>query len=116
LQAISFLLKNGFRMQAPLQEGVPYLSRREEEQAKQHVLERNARSSDLVALDIPESDTESLEFLRITREAIDAWLAKGEVCVLVDSSVKQRLMSFETESTRISEYSSKSWPARAGRC
>lgn len=88
-----------------MEEGVPYLSRREEEQAIQNVFERKNRSSDLVTLDIPEGDTESLEFLQTTREAIDDWLAKGEVCVLGVSSVNRLLMGLDTESSGISEHS-----------
>jgi hypothetical protein len=94
-------------MQVPFEEGVPYLSRLEEKQVMEKVVERNERSSDLAAMDIPESDTDSLEFLRTARQAIDAWLSEGEVCPLVFLWVSiEKLMNLSTDSKRISEYPS----------
>jgi poly(A)-specific ribonuclease len=79
LLAVEFLMANKFRMQAPFEEGVYYISREEEKQAMEKTLRRQDRSVERSLIDIPESDTESLEFLVTVREAIDAWLAKEKV-------------------------------------
>jgi hypothetical protein len=76
--AVEFLLQNNFRMQAPYEDGVHYLSRDEERIAMAKTVERNqavARSY----INIAESDHESLKFLADIRQIIDAWLARGKV-------------------------------------
>ncbi|KAL1965715.1 hypothetical protein VTN77DRAFT_5215 [Rasamsonia byssochlamydoides] len=77
--AVEFLMANKFRMQAPFEEGVYYLSRDEEKRAMAKALQRQDRPGDRSVIDIPESDTESLEFLVTVRKAINAWLANRKL-------------------------------------
>lgn len=70
---------NKFRMEAPFTEGVPYLSRDEERIALSKAHERRDRPRETGAIDVKETDTESLQFLKLVRQGIEAWLALGEV-------------------------------------
>lgn len=70
---------NKFRMEAVFQEGVPYLSRDEEKLAMAKALERRDRTSVPSDIDVKETDHESLQFLKVVRSGINAWLALGDV-------------------------------------
>ncbi|KAJ9209226.1 hypothetical protein DTO166G4_9170 [Paecilomyces variotii] len=76
--AVEFLVGNKFRMEAPFTEGVPYLSRDEERIALSKAHERRDRPRETGAIDVKETDTESLQFLKLVRQGIEAWLALGE--------------------------------------
>ncbi|KAF2434576.1 CAF1-domain-containing protein [Tothia fuscella] len=75
--ACDFLLNNGFDFHEPFQQGVPYLSRDEEEQAKQNFRDRNDKSkfTDIV---IGKDDTEALDFIKKIRKEINEWLNTGK--------------------------------------
>lgn len=59
--------------------GVSYLSRDEETLAMSKALERRDRSTVRDALDVKETDHESLSFLTNARRLIDDWIALGNV-------------------------------------
>lgn len=75
--AVQFLLKSGFDFNAPLQEGVPYLSTKEEEQvledAHQH---NNSRlgTGTVAQIVLSKGDAESVAFLADVRKDIEGWL------------------------------------------
>lgn len=77
--AVEFLVGNKFRMEAPFTEGVPYLSRDEAKIATNKAHERRDRPRETGAIDVKETDIESLQFLKLVRQGIEAWLAIGEV-------------------------------------
>ncbi|KAK2753240.1 hypothetical protein FQN54_007931 [Arachnomyces sp. PD_36] len=76
--AVDFLMSNGFRMEAPYTDGLPYLSRQEEAQVKIDLIERNNFSSIISDIDVKDTDAESLDFLQAVRRDIDEWLALGD--------------------------------------
>ncbi|KKK27003.1 hypothetical protein ARAM_007082 [Aspergillus rambellii] len=76
--AVEFLLENKFSMDALHRDGVPYLSREEEARAISKVIERHNRSALRRSLDVKETEYESIEFLKIVRQLVDAWLALGD--------------------------------------
>jgi poly(A)-specific ribonuclease len=78
-EAVDFLMRNGFRMDAPFTEGLPYLSREEETRAKARLLERQQQKAAIRDIDVRDMDLESLEFLNDVRRQIDAWMAVGDV-------------------------------------
>lgn len=77
--AVEFLMGNKFRIEAPFQEGVPYLSRDEEKLAMAKAVERRDRVTVPSDIDVKETDHESLQFLKVVRSGINAWLALGDV-------------------------------------
>jgi poly(A)-specific ribonuclease len=74
--AVDFLIRNGFDFQIPFEHGVPYLSRDEEEQAKQKFRDRNDKSkfSNIV---LGDNDDEAREFMDKIRKEVDEWLKTG---------------------------------------
>lgn len=77
--AVEFLIQNQFRWDPLLQHGVPYVSREEEQMIISKALERHDRLKTQDAMDIKESDHESLAFLKNVRRLVDNWLALGVV-------------------------------------
>jgi hypothetical protein len=77
--AVDFLMSNGFRMEAPYTEGLPYLSREEEAQVKADLIQRDNFSNIISDLDVKDTDEESLQFLKSVRRDIDEWVALGDV-------------------------------------
>ncbi|KAL1857729.1 hypothetical protein Plec18170_002953 [Paecilomyces lecythidis] len=65
-------------MEAPFTEGVSYLSRDEERTAISKAHERRDRPRETGEIDVKDTDTESLQFVKLVREGIEAWLALGE--------------------------------------
>ncbi len=76
--AVDFLLKNGFRMEAPFTVGVPYLSRDEEALARVLGAARGDRSN-VADIAILPTNVESLEFVQRVRKEIDVWKAAETV-------------------------------------
>ncbi|KAI9702583.1 MAG: hypothetical protein M1836_001063 [Candelina mexicana] len=72
--AVEFLLRNGFKMEAPFTVGVPYLSRDEEELARVLGNARGDRSN-VADIAVLPTDVESLEFLQRVRGEIEVWKA-----------------------------------------
>jgi poly(A)-specific ribonuclease len=72
--AAEFLLRNGFDMNKPFSDGVPYLTKDEAQVAR----EKHAKRQDKTALAdivIKPTEIESIAFLQRVREEIDAWKA-----------------------------------------
>ena len=80
--AAEFLLQNQFRLDPVLLHGVPYVSREEEHIIMSNALERRERLRTHYAMDIKETDHESLAFLENVRRLVDDWLALGVVGIL----------------------------------
>ncbi|RJE22372.1 CAF1 family ribonuclease [Aspergillus sclerotialis] len=75
--AVEFLLQNQFRLDPLLQHGVPYVSREEEQMILSNAFERRDRLKTHYAMDIKDTDHESLAFLENVRRLVDDWLALG---------------------------------------
>lgn len=75
---MEFLLKNGFRMDAPFVQGVPYYSREEESVARKTASARQNKAG-VADIDIKNDDIESLKFIQRIRSEIDAWKNSTEV-------------------------------------
>jgi poly(A)-specific ribonuclease len=81
--AVTFLLGCGFDIAKPFTHGVQYLSREEAAQVTQATSDRLDKKNQPADLQLKESDVESLDFLRRTREAIDLWkVSNTESCVI----------------------------------
>ncbi|OJJ47017.1 hypothetical protein ASPZODRAFT_159015 [Penicilliopsis zonata CBS 506.65] len=75
--AIQFLVQNRFRLDALVSEGISYLSRREEALAFTRAEDRRDRvgRNANTAINVKQTDYESLQFLSMVRRHIDDWLA-----------------------------------------
>lgn len=75
--AVDFLLKNNFDFNASFESGVPYLSRDEEDEAKQKFRARSDKSrfEDIV---LPDDDLLSSTFLDKVRTEIEEWKVSGK--------------------------------------
>ncbi|KAH6625807.1 ribonuclease H-like domain-containing protein [Boeremia exigua] len=71
--ACTFLLSCGFDLGAPFAKGVQYLSREEAERAKNLAYDRIDKKNPIADLQLKDTDTDSLDFVRRCREAITAW-------------------------------------------
>jgi poly(A)-specific ribonuclease len=78
--AIQFLQKNSFDVGAVFTRGVPYLSREEEESARQKFAKRQENSASIPDIVISESDESALEFFRNARTTISKWANAKKVC------------------------------------
>lgn len=72
-------MSNGFRMEAPFTEGIVYISRDEEEIAKQRTRDREARMANISEIDADSLDEDAVAFLRRVRSEINESIASGEV-------------------------------------
>ena len=80
--AVKFLLSHGFRMEGPFVEGVPYLSREEEELA--YEIERSREDKGNIAeISIGEDDPEALSFLQRVRTQVLHWKDRKVVGLLL---------------------------------
>ena len=76
--AVEFLLRNGFRMELPYTEGIPYLSREEAKLAKEKAMASFDRANvDDVQLKL--DDIQALEFVEKCRRYIRLWQETGKV-------------------------------------
>ncbi|KAJ4314335.1 hypothetical protein N0V94_006495 [Neodidymelliopsis sp. IMI 364377] len=71
--ACTFLLNNGFDLGAPFAKGVQYLSREEATRAKKLAYDRIDKVNPTPDLQLKDTDTQSLDFVRRCRDAITAW-------------------------------------------
>ncbi|KZM21260.1 Poly(A)-specific ribonuclease [Ascochyta rabiei] len=71
--ACTFLLGCGFDLGAPFAKGVQYLSREEAVRAKRLAYDRIDKKNPISDLQLKDTDTESLDFVRRCRDAITAW-------------------------------------------
>lgn len=80
--AVQFLLKSGFDLNAPFQEGVHYLSTKEEKKVLEDAHQHNSGRSETgttAQMVLSKRDRESVAFLADVRKDIEAWLSVGEV-------------------------------------
>lgn len=77
--AVEFLMSNGFRMEAPFTEGIPYLSRVEEKKAKQSSREREVRKAKISEIAVDQLDDDAVAFLDLARNRINESIQSGEV-------------------------------------
>jgi poly(A)-specific ribonuclease len=70
--AAEFLLRNGFDMNKPFADGVPYLTKSEAKVAREKHTKRQDKTA-LADIVIKPTETESIAFLQRVREEIDAW-------------------------------------------
>jgi poly(A)-specific ribonuclease len=73
--AISFLAKNGFQFDLPITQGVRYLSRAEEQVARQNMSQEQGRLSNLADMDIKAEDAALVNHIK---SSIKDWLAEPE--------------------------------------
>ena len=84
--ACTFLLNCGFDLGAPFATGVQYLSREEAERAKRLAYDRIDKKNPIEDLQLKDTDTESLDFVRRCREAITAWQKTASSTLEITSS------------------------------
>ncbi|KAF2629460.1 CAF1-domain-containing protein [Macroventuria anomochaeta] len=84
--ACSFLLSCGFDLGAPFAKGVQYLSREEAERAKRLAYDRIDKKNPIEDLQLKDTDTESLDFVRRCREAITTWQKSASTTLEITSS------------------------------
>lgn len=75
--AVEFLLRNSFNFNISFEDGVPYLSRDEEEVAKAKFKARSDKGR-FEDIEIVDSDTLTLVFLKKVRGEIWEWLERGK--------------------------------------
>jgi len=68
--AISFLIRNGFKFDLPLTQGIPYLSRKEERQARQNMAEDDEIRARIPDMKLKDEDAFLIEHIR---DSIDKW-------------------------------------------
>ncbi|KLJ06265.1 hypothetical protein EMPG_10306 [Blastomyces silverae] len=73
-RAVEFLIKNGFRMEAPFVEGLPYLSRLEEKLAMTKLAESENITAKIADIKPENMDPESHAFVAEVRGLIDSWI------------------------------------------
>lgn len=76
--AVEFLLSHGFRMDAPFVDGIPYLSRNEELDARLKAAARQDRAG-FATLEIPANDIDTHQFMKRVRSEIGVWKDNKEV-------------------------------------
>ncbi|KAJ4369424.1 hypothetical protein N0V86_009256 [Didymella sp. IMI 355093] len=84
--ACSFLLGCGFDLGLPFAQGVQYLSREEAERAKRLAYDRIDKKNVIQDLQLKDTDTESLDFVRRCRDAITAWQKSTSTTLEITSS------------------------------
>lgn len=77
-QAVEFLLSHGFRMDAPFVDGIPYLSRNEELDARLKAAAQQDRAG-FAVLEIPANDIDTHQFMKRVRSEIGVWKDNKEV-------------------------------------
>jgi poly(A)-specific ribonuclease len=84
--ACTFLLNNGFDLGAPFAKGVQYLSREEAVRAKRLAYDRIDKVNPTPDLQLKDTDTQSLDFVRRCRDAITAWQKYTSTSLKITSS------------------------------
>lgn len=84
--ACQFLLGCGFDLGAPFASGVQYLSREEALRAKRLAHNRIDKKNTIEDLQLKDTDTESLDFVRRCREALTAWQKTTSATLEITSS------------------------------
>ena len=73
---MNFLINNGFDFQLPLTEGIAYLSKQEEENARSKWIDDDTRKSGLADLDIKQDDVALIDHVRVS---ISRWQHLGDL-------------------------------------
>lgn len=73
--AMEFLLQNQFSLNSLYKDGVQYLSRAEEDLAMSKAAARFNRTKSRTALEIKETELDSIEFVGAVRKLVKDWLA-----------------------------------------
>jgi len=76
--AVDFLLGHGYRMDAPLTLGIPYLTKAETEEAEQRAILKWDKTA-IPDVIIRADDTEAREFMERIRDEIKLWKRTGKV-------------------------------------
>lgn len=76
--AVDFLLRHGYRMDAPFTTGIPYLTKIETEEAKQRAMLKWDKKA-IPDINIRVDDTEAMEFMQRIRAEIKLWTQTGKV-------------------------------------
>ncbi|KAG9198722.1 hypothetical protein G6514_009672 [Epicoccum nigrum] len=92
--ACQFLLGCGFDLGAPFASGVQYLSREEAVRAKRLAHNRIDKKNTVEDLQLKDTDTESLDFVRRCREALTAWQKSTSTTLEITSSTGSAKKSF----------------------
>lgn len=80
--ACDFLTKNHFDFGKVFKEGVPYLSREEEEVLREQEKSRLDKQSKIPDVVIPANEPTTLEFYRAARQKLSAWVKDKKVHIL----------------------------------
>jgi poly(A)-specific ribonuclease len=73
--ACDFLRKNNFDFGRIFEQGVPYLSQKEQRELEAEHRERADRAANIPEITVPANDAANLQFVRNAREEIAQWLA-----------------------------------------
>jgi poly(A)-specific ribonuclease len=79
--ACDFLSKNKFEFGKVFSQGVPYLSRQEEDECRDEFNQRADKNSKIPDIIIAADDSGTLEFYRDARRTISSWAKLVKVCV-----------------------------------
>lgn len=71
-------MNHGFRMDAPFLDGIPYLSRNEELDARLKAAARQDKAG-FAILEIPANDVDTQQFMKRVRSEIGVWKDNQEV-------------------------------------
>jgi poly(A)-specific ribonuclease len=77
---MEFLMNHHFSMEILCKYGVRYLSRDEEAQCLTIASQRYSRTNAIAAVDVKETDKETIDFLKAARRTINWWLNQSDVC------------------------------------
>lgn len=102
--ACDFLSKNGFDFGKVFKEGIPYLSRDEEDERREEYVQRAVKNAAIPDLVIPLEDATTINFIRNARKTIAAWAKDNKVCLWYMASWhpadnRRRNMTFATSAT-----------------
>ncbi|EXJ66533.1 uncharacterized protein A1O5_10202 [Cladophialophora psammophila CBS 110553] len=73
--AISFLIRHGFSVDKPIQQGIHYLSRQEEDQVRKKLVEDEQMRSNIPDMKLKEEDSSLVEHIK---QSIDEWQAASK--------------------------------------
>lgn len=77
--ACDFLSRNSFDFGKVFREGIPYLSREEEDSIREEYNNRNDKTAKIPDVVIPANEPTTLDFYRSARQAISEWVKDPKV-------------------------------------
>lgn len=81
--ACDFLNKNSFDFGKVFREGVPYLSRDEEDERREEYAQRASKNAKIPDIVIAADDMSTIEFSRAARKTISDWVKEEKACHLL---------------------------------